>query len=66
SEPIDAQLAILDESFEMRYSRIEKTVDFSPVPVLGYPGWIPENEEESFYRNEAYFRKGRKSGTGRT
>ncbi len=65
SRSLNAQLAILDESFEIRYSKIEKTRDFSPVPLLGYPGWMTENSEEAFYLNESYFRKGRRSGMGR-
>jgi hypothetical protein len=32
---------------------------FSPLPVLGIPGWWPENESETFYANEQYFRPGR-------
>lgn len=28
----------------------------SPLPVLGIPGWWPENEEEKFYDNREYFR----------
>ena len=32
---------------------------FSPLPVLGIPGWWPENESEAFYANESYFRPGR-------
>jgi hypothetical protein len=32
---------------------------FSPLPVLGVPGWWAENEQESFYDNRTYFRPGR-------
>jgi hypothetical protein len=32
---------------------------FSPLPVLGVPGWWPANETEDFYRNASYFRAGR-------
>lgn len=62
SLPIEKQLAILDESFEYRYAEIKTTRDFSPVPLLGYPGWSDENSVEAFYENESYFRKGRRSG----
>ncbi len=31
----------------------------SPLPVLGVPGWWPDNERESFYGNDRYFRPGR-------
>ena len=30
--------------------------DFSPIPVLGVPGWWPDNEVESYYQNTHYFR----------
>lgn len=31
----------------------------SPLPVLGIPGWWPDNESQEFYANEQYFRPGR-------
>jgi hypothetical protein len=33
--------------------------DFSPVPVLGVPGWSPLTEDERFYDDASYFRPGR-------
>ncbi len=36
------------------------TKELSPVPLLGVPGWIPDNENFSFYENTAYFRSGRR------
>lgn len=33
--------------------------ELAPLPVLGVPGWWPDNEEETFYDNKAYFRPGR-------
>lgn len=32
-----------------------------PIPVLGVPGWAPENERETYYANSRYFRPGRAS-----
>ncbi len=32
------------------------TSDLYPLPILGIPGWWPDNEFESFYANEKYFR----------
>jgi hypothetical protein len=29
----------------------------TPLPILGIPGWWPENENESFYANQNYFRR---------
>jgi len=37
---------------------------FAPLPVLGIPGWWPENRDPSFYEDTAVFRSGRR-GTSR-
>jgi hypothetical protein len=37
-----------------------RTKDLIPVPILGYPGWWPETNDENFYFNTAYFRPHRK------
>ncbi|BCF89643.1 hypothetical protein PPGU16_27100 [Paraburkholderia largidicola] len=34
---------------------------FAPLPVLGVPGWWPENEAPSFYDDASVFRSGRRS-----
>jgi hypothetical protein len=34
---------------------------FSPLPVLGIPGWWPANEAPSFYDDTAVFRAGRRA-----
>ncbi len=36
------------------------TRDLSPVPLLGVPGWVAENEDAAYYDNTAYFRPGRR------
>jgi hypothetical protein len=28
----------------------------APLPVFGYPGWLPENDCEAFYLDERFFR----------
>jgi len=38
-------------------SRDLNTSMLSPLPILGIPGWWPENENESFYANQNYFRR---------
>jgi hypothetical protein len=35
--------------------------NLAPLPVLGVPGWFPENACEQFYDNAAYFRPGRRT-----
>lgn len=39
--------------------------DFSPLPVLGVPGWSPSTEDERFYENLRYFRPGRTRAAAR-
>ena len=66
SLPVNSQVAEADrllaahawERNRMRHGR-----EFSPVPVLGVPGWWRGNEEEKFYDNTDYFRPGR-GGSG--
>lgn len=38
-----------------------KPRDLNPFPVLGLPGWDKNNELESFYDNQDYFRPGRRA-----
>lgn len=35
--------------------------DLTPIPLLGYPGWIENNNNEAYYENKKYFRDRRKS-----
>ncbi|MEX0957835.1 MAG: DUF3025 domain-containing protein [Burkholderiales bacterium] len=37
----------------------------APLPVLGVPGWWPENENEAFYDDTGYFRPGRRRDAAR-
>lgn len=51
------QLKILDTlmiSF-LSNTRLSKS-HLTPVPILGYPGWIEENQCEAYYDNKQYFR----------
>lgn len=36
-----------------------KPTDFCPLPVLGIPGWWPENTDPAFYADAQVFRSGR-------
>lgn len=57
--PMSEQLLLLDCAFASRHANIETSRDFSPVPLLGYPGWTEENAAEAYYDNRNYFRNGR-------
>jgi hypothetical protein len=39
-----------------RLSRGRTPRDLPPFPVLGYPGWHPDNERAAFYADARYFR----------
>ena len=62
SWPMKQQLAHLDEQLANHLVAPEhcrNTRDLSPLPLLGVPGWIADNEDETYYDNAAYFRPGR-------
>jgi hypothetical protein len=58
----DAQrCALLDERIAgMLLAAPPTSRDFAPLPVLGVPGWWPENESTAFYDDVAVFRSGRR------
>lgn len=63
-----AQLQQVDESLAEIFARGElytKPKDLQPFPILGMPGWTPDNAAESFYDNTRYFRPGRTGGLNR-
>jgi len=35
---------------------LSSTTDFSPIPILGYPGWVDANADRDYYDNQRYFR----------
>jgi len=59
---LDVRLALLIEDAES----FESPRDLSPAPVLGVPGWWPDNRVASFYDNTDYFRPGRSRRAGPT
>ena len=55
--PLAAQLAAADSMLDNFLSgSAAAPVILSPVPVLGYPGWSPDNVDEAYYDNSQYFR----------
>ncbi len=36
--------------------QLQTSMSLTPLPVLGVPGWWPDNDRECFYENQAYFR----------
>jgi hypothetical protein len=63
--PLAEQLAELDARTAACLSgeeRLKGTRELAVVPILGVPGWHPDNAREEFYDNTDYFRPGRLMG----
>jgi hypothetical protein len=61
-QPPGERLATLDAQVAAYISEpanLAAPLELAVVPVLGVPGWCPENEEESYYDNTDQFRPGR-------
>ena len=57
--PEGAQIAQADEQFALRFSARSgflRSAEFIALPFLGYPGYVPENANPEFYKNQEYFR----------
>lgn len=62
--PLAAQIAELDAMAASRISdprHLKDTRELAVVPILGVPGWHPDNAREGFYDNMDYFRPARMS-----
>ncbi len=55
--PLLEQIKTLDERL-VPFLLQEKftSADLVPIPILGYPSWLPDNNCEVFYENKQYFR----------
>lgn len=61
--PAERRLAHLDELLAQYLAAPEHcrdTAELTPVPLLGVPGWTPDNDSPAYYDNTAYFRPGRR------
>jgi hypothetical protein len=68
AHPIEAQVAALDAAAAEYFSRPESlgsTRLLAPLPVLGIPGWVPENADPAYYDDVTQFRPGRRAGDPR-
>jgi hypothetical protein len=60
--PDEALTARLDERAAAHFAApgaLDSTRSLHPLPILGVPGWTPENDAAAFYDDAAVFRPGR-------
>ncbi len=56
-KPLTEQLQAVDRWLaDLLLHRLSSNADFSPIPVLGYPGWTEANACRGYYDNQHYFR----------
>jgi len=58
TEEIDQRLA----SYVGNLRNLTRGRSLAPLPVLGIPGWWPQNEQSEFYDDVSHFRSGRLTG----
>ncbi len=64
-QPLAVQLDGIDRELAACIAdpaRMRTTRELAPLPVLGVPGWHPDNESDAYYDDVAYFRPGRREG----
>jgi hypothetical protein len=59
--PAATPLQTVDERLAQAWltGALSRPADLFPLPVLGIPGWWPENEDAAFYDDESVFRPAR-------
>jgi hypothetical protein len=63
--PLERQLPELDAraaDYLSGKEALASTQTLPPLPILGIPGWEPENESEAYYDDRSQFRPGRPQG----
>ena len=59
ARPLEERLHIVDTLAAIELSNraaTSSTAHGFPVPLLGYPGWVPQNAFEAYYDDVRYFR----------
>jgi hypothetical protein len=54
-----ALAAVLDRRLAVVIEALRAPLDLLPLPLLGLPGWWPDNEQPAFYEDRRIFRAGR-------
>lgn len=63
--PLEEELAMLGERAAAHFATedaLASTRSLPPLPVLGIPGWAPENADPAYYDDTDHFRPGRARG----
>lgn len=62
--PVDSRPDTIDRALAASLREARDTLrggrSFAPLPVMGIPGWCPENADASFYADRSVFRPGRR------
>lgn len=64
AQPLALQLAEMDRLLAQYLGdtrQLSHPRDLAPVPLLGFPGFTPDNERAEYYDDQRYFRPGRKA-----
>jgi hypothetical protein len=62
AQPLALQLAEADQMLAQRIAdagQFLRPLDLAPLPLLGFPGFTPDNEGAEYYDDQRYFRPGR-------
>ena len=57
--PLSRQIIEIDRQMAEHFlnpNSLQATTELSPLPLLGVPGWWPENDRVDFYKTTRYFR----------
>lgn len=66
--PLQEQMQFIDRELSRclrNHDLYQQPGNLAPFPLLGLPGWYPENEAASFYDNSSYFRPRNRPSTKR-
>lgn len=61
AQPLPQRVATADGLGAGAVRALKAPGELSPLPILGVPGWCPDNENPAFYDDTSYFRPGRKN-----
>lgn len=58
TQDLSNQLHVIDLMLKpFLLKALSSSSDLTPIPLLGYPGWVEDNNIETYYENKKYFRE---------